>query len=95
MNRLLAGGLLLAATQPASAQDPGKKSGKELVSCVKAALSDNKSTIDKGNYDPFTNALDDCHKAKSLLTPSLPELIWVALIDSYISRVGGNGAGSN
>jgi F-type H+-transporting ATPase subunit b len=84
---VLAGGLLLAVAQPASAEDPGKKSGKELVACVKSAVADNKSTIDKGNYDPFTNALDDCHAAKSLLTPALPELIWGVIAFAIVAFV--------
>src|SRR5438477_1139088 len=81
----LAGGLLLVAAQPAFAQDPGKKSGKELVTCVQDALKNSQSSINKGDYTPFTNALDDCHKAKSLLTPQLSEIIWGALAFAIVA----------
>ena len=55
---------------------PGQEAGKELVECVETALKDNKAAIDKGDYTDFKNALDDCNKAKSLVTPALPEIIW-------------------
>jgi F-type H+-transporting ATPase subunit b len=73
---LLAAGMFVVLAQPAFAQDPGKKSGKELVECVDAAVKDNQATIKKGNYTPFTTALDDCRKAKSLFTPALNEILW-------------------
>lgn len=73
---VLAGALVVALQVPAYAVDPGKKSGKELVECVKKAVSDNKSAIDKKDYSGFENALEDCKKAKSIITPALPEIIW-------------------
>ncbi|HSO94763.1 MAG TPA: F0F1 ATP synthase subunit B [Acidimicrobiia bacterium] len=81
---LLAGGLLaatlvVAVPTPALAADPGTTAGKDLVECVKKALNDNQSTIGKQQYTDFTNALDNCRKAKSLFTPALPELIWGAI----------------
>jgi F-type H+-transporting ATPase subunit b len=76
---LLAGTVLLTVATPASAEDPGKKFGKELVDCVAKALKDNQSSIAKKDYKPFENALDDCRKAKSIITPALSEMIWGAI----------------
>ena len=73
---LLAGGAVFAAQAPALAEDPGKKAGKELVECVEAALHDTEASTKKGDYTPFENALEDCKKAPSLITPAIPELIW-------------------
>jgi F-type H+-transporting ATPase subunit b len=84
---LLVGGLVVAVAQPAFAEDPGKKSGKELVECVESALTNNDATIKKGDYKPFTNALDDCRKAKSLLTPALSEMIWGIIAFAIVAFV--------
>jgi F-type H+-transporting ATPase subunit b len=72
---LMVTGLSVAAVPPAFA-DPGKATGKELVDCVEKALHNNAATIAKRDYVPFQNALDDCRKAKSLLTPAVSEMIW-------------------
>ena len=66
---LLAAGLVVVLAQPAFAQDPGKKTGKELVECLDAAVKDNQAPTEKGNYSPFNNAVDNCRKAKSLFIP--------------------------
>jgi F-type H+-transporting ATPase subunit b len=73
---LLTGAVLLTLTGTASAKDPGKEQGEKLVACVEKALSDNKADIKKESFDSFTSAIDDCHKAPSLITPALPEMIW-------------------
>jgi F-type H+-transporting ATPase subunit b len=73
---LLVAGFVVVVGQPAFAEDPGKKTGKELVECVEAAVKDNAASIKKGNYTPFTSALDNCRKAKSLFTPALNEILW-------------------
>ncbi len=84
---VLAGGLVLAVGSPAHAEDPGKKEGKHFAECVQEALVDNHLlTEDGGVVDPekakpkdvegFENALEDCRKAKSLITPVLSEMIW-------------------
>jgi F-type H+-transporting ATPase subunit b len=76
---VLAGGLVLTVGSPAYAEDPGKKEGKELFECVEKAIEEHKSeVVGKKNPDvlPFKQALDDCRKAKSLITPALPEIIW-------------------
>jgi len=62
-----------------AAGDPGKKSGEELVTCVKTALHDNAAAIDKKDYKGFENSLQNCKKATSLFTPALPEMIWGAI----------------
>jgi F-type H+-transporting ATPase subunit b len=51
---------------------------KEVFECVEKAIDNN---IDGGNadYQGFKNDLDDCNKAKSLVTPAKPELIWGGL----------------
>jgi F-type H+-transporting ATPase subunit b len=82
---LLAGALLVAVAAPASAQDPGKKTGKELVDCVEKALSDNKSSIAKGSYTNFQNDLDNCRKASSLLVPQGSEILWGALAFAIVA----------
>ena len=53
--KLLAVGLLAVAASiavpgAASAEDPGKKFGKELVECVENALDDNAADIEKDDY---------------------------------------------
>jgi len=53
--------------------------GEELVECVEASLSDNARAIEDHDYEGFENALEDCKKAKSLVTPALPEIIWGGL----------------
>jgi F-type H+-transporting ATPase subunit b len=78
---LFAGGLLallvvVALPQAASATDPGTSEGQSLVTCVQKALKDNEAQIAKKQYTNFTNALNDCNKAPSLLTPAPSELIW-------------------
>ena len=72
---LVVTGLSVAAAPPAFA-DPGKATGKELVDCVEKALHNNAATNAKQDYKPFQNALDDCRKATSLLTPAVSEMIW-------------------
>ena len=78
---LFAGGLLallvvVALPQAASATDPGTSEGQSLVTCVQKALKDNQAQIAKKQYTNFTNDLNDCNKAPSLLTPAPSELIW-------------------
>lgn len=73
---VLAAGVLAATAAPAFAADPGKKHGKELIECIEAAIKDNKAASSKSDYKPFENALEDCSKAKSIITPALPEIIW-------------------
>jgi F-type H+-transporting ATPase subunit b len=64
---LLGGAMLFALAQPASA-DPSKDANKELRECVEKAL--------KGSNSDLQNSIDDCHKAKSIVVPAVPELIW-------------------
>jgi F-type H+-transporting ATPase subunit b len=73
---LLAGSVLFVAAQPAHAEDPGKKSGKELAECLESALKDTTAQRAKGDYSTFNNDVDNCRKAKSLLTPAVSEIIW-------------------
>jgi F-type H+-transporting ATPase subunit b len=84
MRKLVAGSLLAVASvvalpHAAFAEDPGKKAGKELVECIESALHDNEGAIAKKDYQGFENALDDCKKAKSLITPAISEIIWGGL----------------
>ena len=74
-------GLLVALALPsvAHAQDPGTKAGEHLVECVEDALSDNSAEIGNEDYEGFENALEDCKKAPSLITPAVPEMIWGGL----------------
>jgi F-type H+-transporting ATPase subunit b len=67
---LLGGAMLFALAQPASA-DPSTEANKELRECLDTAL--------KGKTSDLTNAVEDCKKAKSIVTPATPELIWGSL----------------
>lgn len=73
---LLGAGTVMAVPSVAHASSDH---GKELVECVEEALTDNEHAIEDGHYDEFENALEDCKKAKSLVTPALPEIIWGGL----------------
>jgi F-type H+-transporting ATPase subunit b len=53
--------------------------GEELVECVEHSLEDNERAIEDHDYEGFENDLEDCKKAKSLVTPALPEIIWGGL----------------
>jgi F-type H+-transporting ATPase subunit b len=64
---LLGGAMFFALAQPASA-DPSVEASKELRECVESAL--------KGSNKDLEAAIEDCHKAKSIVTPAVPELIW-------------------
>jgi F-type H+-transporting ATPase subunit b len=64
---LLGGAMLFALAQPASA-DPSVEANKELRECAEKAL--------EGSNADLQNALDDCHKAKSIVVPAVPELLW-------------------
>lgn len=72
---LLAAGAVVAA--PAGAYAAGDHA-KEVFECVEKAIEDNTKgrTVD---YDAFVNALEDCKKAKSLVTPAVPEILWGGL----------------
>jgi F-type H+-transporting ATPase subunit b len=74
-------GLLVALALPgaAHAQDPGTKAGEHLVECVEDALSENAAEIRDEDYNGFENALEDCKKAPSLITPAVPEMVWGGL----------------
>jgi F-type H+-transporting ATPase subunit b len=51
---------------------------KEVFECVEKAIENN---VEGNNpdYEGFKNDLDDCNKAKSLVTPATPEIIWGGL----------------
>lgn len=77
IRRILVAGLLAAgvvAAMPTVAYAAGDHN-KEVFECVEKAIEDNTEgrTVD---YAAFKNALDDCNKAKSLVTPALPEIVW-------------------
>lgn len=64
---LLGGAMFFALAQPAGA-DPSTEANKELRECAEKAL--------EGSNADLKNALDDCHKAKSIVVPAAPELLW-------------------
>jgi len=66
--------MLFALAQPASA-NPSKEANKELAECVEKAVDsyNNDKSVD------LTAEIEDCKKAKSILLPALPELIWGSL----------------
>jgi F-type H+-transporting ATPase subunit b len=73
---LIAGSALFVLAQPAFAEDPGTAAGKELSECLEKALSSYKQDHNGGD---LKNAVDDCHKAKSIVVPAAPELLWGSL----------------
>jgi F-type H+-transporting ATPase subunit b len=72
---LVAGGVVMA--MPTGAYAAGDHA-KEVFECAEKAIEANSEgrTVD---YDAFLNDLEDCNKAKSLVTPALPEIIWGGL----------------
>jgi F-type H+-transporting ATPase subunit b len=82
IRRILCAGLLVVggvvAVAPAAYASSPKDHGKELYECVEKAVEEHPEAL-KGDAEGFENALDDCKKAKSLLTPALPEIIWGGL----------------
>ena len=66
--------MLFALAQPASA-DPSDHANEELAECVEKAVGsyNNDESVD------LTAEIEDCKKAKSILLPALPELIWGSL----------------
>jgi F-type H+-transporting ATPase subunit b len=82
----LVGGAVLAV--PATAHAAGDHA-KDLAECVVTGLEENGLAedgvvldVDEASDEQLTDfegALEDCHKAKSLFTPALPELIWGGL----------------
>ena len=63
------------------------KHGRELVDCVEKALRDHRAQFAKKNYDPFETALEDCRKAKSLITPDVAELLWGSIAFAIVAFV--------
>ena len=70
---LLAGGMLFVFAGPAFAADPGTTAGKDLSECLDKALTTYKQDHNASNLQ---NAVDDCHKATSIVVPATPELLW-------------------
>ena len=66
---LLGGAMLFALAQPASA-DPSVEANKELKECLEKALARPRPTRTS------RTTVEDCKKAKSIVTPATPELIW-------------------
>jgi F-type H+-transporting ATPase subunit b len=70
---VLAGTTVFFAAAPASAQDPGEKFGEHLLECVEEAIE---LETPKDQYLAFRNAIEDCQKSPSIISPATPELIW-------------------
>ncbi|MEX2256629.1 MAG: F0F1 ATP synthase subunit B, partial [Acidimicrobiia bacterium] len=84
MRKLLTVGLVTVAASfavsgTAHAEDPGVHAGKELFECVEEAVSEFGADVKKDDVQGFTNAIEDCKKAPSLITPAVPEMIWGGL----------------
>jgi F-type H+-transporting ATPase subunit b len=73
---LLAGATVFAVAAPAWAEDPGAKFDKELYECTEKAIEANTPETGKPHFGAFSDALEDCKKSKSIISPALPELIW-------------------
>jgi F-type H+-transporting ATPase subunit b len=71
---LAVGAVMVSPTSALAAEDHAK----ELFECVEEAIEH--STEGRAvDYEAFEHELDDCKKAKSLVTPALPEIIWGGL----------------
>jgi F-type H+-transporting ATPase subunit b len=70
---LIAGSALFVVAQPAFAVDPGTEEGEHLAHCLEKALQQYEKDE---NAADLRNAIDDCHKAKSIVVPAAPELLW-------------------
>src|SRR5262245_31692716 len=77
---LLAGVLVGCATVAVVPQSAfaATDHNKEVFECVERAI-DNNIKGRNPDYQGFKNDLDDCNKAKSLVTPATPEIIWGGL----------------
>lgn len=76
IRRLLLAGLLVVGVVVAMPTGAHASAGpEEVFECVEKAIEDNTEgkTVD---YEAFKNDLDDCNKAKSLVTPATPEIVW-------------------
>lgn len=49
---------------------------QEVFECVQKAIDNNIKGHKNPDYTGFKNDLDDCNKAKSLVTPAKPEILW-------------------
>jgi F-type H+-transporting ATPase subunit b len=74
-------GLLVALALPgvAHAEDPGAHQARELFECIETAVDDTAAERADDDYKGFKNAVEDCKKAPSLITPAVPEMIWGGL----------------
>ncbi|MEX0666572.1 MAG: F0F1 ATP synthase subunit B [Acidimicrobiia bacterium] len=70
---VLAGMTVFGAAAPASAADPGEKFGEHLLHCTEEAID---LATPKDQYLAFRNALEDCQKSPSIISPATPELLW-------------------
>jgi F-type H+-transporting ATPase subunit b len=79
IRRLLAaallGGAMFFALAPPAGANPSKDANKELAECAKTAVEH----YEKDSSFDMTSAIEDCKKAKSILVPAGPELLWGSL----------------
>lgn len=81
---LIAGGALLVFAPSAFAADPGTTAGKDLSDCLGKALNTYKKDHNGGD---LKNAVDDCHKAKSIVVPATSELLWGSIAFLIVAGV--------
>ena len=77
----LAGLLALGvvAAMPTAAHAASGNHAEEVFECVEEAIESNTNRAGDVDYEAFETDLEDCKKAKSLVTPALPEIIWGGL----------------
>lgn len=78
---LLLAGLLavgVVAAMPSAAHAASGNHAEEVFECVEEAIEAN-TRGNRVDYEAFEHDLEDCKKAKSLVTPALPEIIWGGL----------------
>jgi F-type H+-transporting ATPase subunit b len=82
---VLAGTAVLVAAAPAAAEDPGAAHDKHIVHCVEEALHEHVPEEGKADFGAASDAIEDCKKSKSIISPALPELIWGSIAFAIVA----------
>jgi F-type H+-transporting ATPase subunit b len=80
IRRLLVAGLLVSGVALAMPTSAHAATGpEETFECVEKAIEANTRGSGSVDFEAFDNDLEDCKKAKSLVTPARAEIIWGGL----------------
>ena len=81
----IAGAALVAVAAPAGAQDPGAKHDEHIVHCVEEALHEHAPEEGRTDFGAAADAIEDCKKSKSIISPATPELIWGSIAFAIVA----------